>query len=73
MIDRYYRGSLLFFNTRSPYNLETSTHGRHSRFTKEEFEFYIQGCYENKYNLSSSEYEIQKAKDDFYKYKHNKI
>lgn len=66
VIDRYYSGSMLFFNTRSPYNLETSTHGRHSEFTKEEFEFYLQGCYEHKYKLRYSEYEIQKAKDDYH-------
>lgn len=41
VIDRYYRGSMLFFNTRSPYNLETSTGMLHGKFTKEEFEFYI--------------------------------
>lgn len=68
-VDRYYRGSMLFFNIRSEYNLESSTHGRHSEFTKEEFEFYIQGCYEKKYQLRYSEYEINKAKEDYYKSK----
>ena len=68
-IQRYYRGSMLFFNIKSPYNDESSTHGRHSLFTKEEFEFYIQGCYEKKYHLRYSEYEIYKAKEDFYKSK----
>lgn len=69
IIQRFYRGSILFFNTKSPYNKVSSTQGRHSEFTKEEFEFYIQGCYEKKYDLRYSEYEIYKAKEDFYKSK----
>lgn len=70
-VDRYYRGSMLFFNITSEYNRESSTHNRHSEFTKEEFEFYIQGCYDKKYHLRYSEYEIQKAKDDYHRSKQN--
>lgn len=54
-ICRYYRGSFVFFNTRSPYNLESSTHDRHSLFSKDEFEFYIKGCSQGRFSLSYSE------------------
>lgn len=62
-IARYYRGSFVLFNTRSSYNLESSTHNRHSHFTKEEFEFYIQGCSQGRYDLRDNEgiYAVVKA------------
>lgn len=62
VVNRYYRGSILLFNTRSSYNLETSTDSRHSYFTKEEFEFYINGCFQNIFSLKYSEYNLEGVK-----------
>ena len=53
-VSRYFRGSMLLFNTRSSYNLESSTHDRHSFFTKKEFEFYIEGCSQGKFDLKNN-------------------
>ena len=62
-VARYYRGSFVIFNTRSYYNLESSTHNRHSHFSSEEFEFYIKRCSQGYYDLTYDEglYEIVKS------------
>lgn len=42
-VTRWFRGSFVIFNKRSPYNLETSTYdGRHNKMDTDEFRAYIQ-------------------------------
>lgn len=64
-ICRYYRGTFVLFNTRSSYNLETSTHNRHSMLSKEEFEFYIKGCSIGRFSLKYKEFDAEEIKRIF--------
>lgn len=64
-VARYYRGSFVIFNTRSYYNLESSTHNRHSHFSSEEFEFYIKRCSEGYYDLAWHETLYEVIKSDY--------
>ncbi len=64
-VARYYRGSYVLFNTRSSYNLESSTHNRHSYLSKDEFEFYIRGCSRGDFSLKYSECIIDEVKEKY--------
>lgn len=59
---RYYRGAFVLFNTRSPYNLESSTHNRHSLFSEDEFEFYIKVCARGRFGLKYNEFIFEEVK-----------
>ena len=59
---RYYRGAFVLFNTRSPYNIESSTHNRHSLFSEDEFEFYIKGCVRGRFGLKYNEFIFEEVK-----------
>ena len=53
------------YSIHDPYNLESTTHNRHSRFTKYEFEFYIKGCSQGRFGLKYSKFIFDEVKQLF--------